>query len=49
MIKRLDLTFDPKDNGTAGFGEMLKALEKVTEVRKGAADHQLCLKPQQNE
>ena len=45
MIKRLDPTFDPKDHGHASFGEMLKALDTVVEVRKGDADHQLRLKP----
>jgi uncharacterized LabA/DUF88 family protein len=41
MIKRLDPTFDPKDHGYAGFGDMLKALDEVVEVRKGDVDHQL--------
>lgn len=45
MIKRLDPTFDPKDHGHASFGEMLKALNTVVEVRKGDTDHQLRLKP----
>lgn len=44
MIKRLDSTFDPKDHGYAGFGEMLKALDAVVEVRKGEDDHQLRLR-----
>jgi hypothetical protein len=44
MIKRLDPTFDPKDHGHASFGEMLKALDNVVEVRKGEADHQLRLR-----
>lgn len=44
MIKRLDPTFDPKDHGHASFGEMLKALDAIVEVRKGEDDHQLRLK-----
>lgn len=44
MIKRLDPTFDPKDHGHASFGEMLKALDALVEVRKGEADHQLRLR-----
>jgi hypothetical protein len=43
MIKRPDPTVDPKNLGHASFGEMLKALDKVVEVRKGDADHQLRL------
>ena len=44
MIKRLDSTFDPKDHGYASFGEMIKALDRAVEVRKGELDHQLRLK-----
>ena len=44
MVKRLDPTFDPKDYGHASFGEMLKALGAVVELRKGDADHQLRLR-----
>ncbi len=44
MIKRLDPTFDPKDHGYAGFGEILKALDAVVEVRRGEDDHQLRLR-----
>jgi hypothetical protein len=44
MIKRLDPTFDLKDYGHASFGELLKALNAVVEVRKGEADHQLRLR-----
>lgn len=44
MIKRLDPTFDPKDHGHAGFGEMLKALDSVIEVKKGDTDHLLRLR-----
>jgi hypothetical protein len=43
MIKRLDSTFDLKDHGYASFGEMLKAMPAVVEVRKGQTDHQLRL------
>jgi hypothetical protein len=39
MIKRLDPTFDTKDQGHASFAEMLKALDAVVDVRKGATDH----------
>jgi hypothetical protein len=38
-IKRLDPTFDTKDQGHASFAEMLKALDAVVDVRKGATDH----------
>lgn len=41
MIKRLDPTFDFKDHGYASFGEMIKSLVDVVEVRKGDMDHQL--------
>jgi hypothetical protein len=41
----IDATFDPKDHGHASFGEMLKALDALVEVRKGEADHQLRLNP----
>lgn len=44
LIKRLDPTFDPKDFGYAGFGEMLKALEAVVEVRKSEDAHHLRLR-----
>lgn len=44
MMKRLDPTFDPKDHGHASFGDMLKALDTIVEVRKGEADHQLRLR-----
>jgi hypothetical protein len=44
MIKRLDPTFNPKEHGHASFGDMLKALDTVVEIRKGDADHQLRLK-----
>jgi len=43
-MSSLGPSFDPKDHGHASFGEMLKALDKVIEVRKGEADHQLRLK-----
>lgn len=45
MIKRLDPTFDTKEHGHASFGDMLKALDAVVEVRKGVVDHQLRLRP----
>ena len=41
MIKRLDSTFDTKDHGYASFAEMLKALDKVIEIKKGETDHLL--------
>lgn len=44
MIKRLDPTFDPKDYGHPGFGEMLQAMDAVVEVREGEDDHQLRLR-----
>lgn len=44
MIKRLDPTFDPKEHGHASFGEMLKALESIIEVKKGDKDHFLRLR-----
>ncbi|BEU49743.1 NYN domain-containing protein [Ralstonia pseudosolanacearum] len=44
MIKRLDPTFDPKDHGYTSFGEMLKALDAVVEVKKGDKDHLLRLR-----
>jgi uncharacterized LabA/DUF88 family protein len=44
MIKRLDPTFDPKDHGHTSFTEMLKALDKVVEVRKGEGAHHLRLR-----
>ena len=44
MIKRLDSTFDPKDHGHTSFGEMLKSLDAVVEVRKGETDHHLRLR-----
>ena len=36
MIKRLDPTFDPRDHQFASFAELLKSLDSVIEVRKGA-------------
>ncbi len=44
MIKRLDPTFDPKDHGHESFVDMLKALDKMVEVRKGQTDHELRLR-----
>lgn len=44
MIKRLDPTFDPKDGGHAGFGEMLQALGDVVERRQGGGGEQLRLR-----
>lgn len=44
MIKRLDSTFDTKDHGCASFAEMLKALDKVIEIKKGETDHLLRLR-----
>jgi len=44
MIKRLDPTFDPKEHDHASFVDMIKAMDKVVEVRKGDSDHQLRLR-----
>lgn len=41
MIKRLDSTFALKDHGYNSFGEMLKAMDAVVEVKKGETDHLL--------
>jgi hypothetical protein len=38
MIKRLDPTFDLKENGHTSFSGMVKALEAVVEVKKGDND-----------
>ena len=38
MIKRLDPTFDLKENGHTSFSGMVKALEGVVEVKKGDND-----------
>jgi hypothetical protein len=38
MIKRLDPTFDLKENGHTSFSSMIKALEGVVEVKKGDND-----------
>lgn len=39
MVKRLDSTFDPKDYGHESFAEMVKALDRIIEVKKGDSDH----------
>jgi uncharacterized LabA/DUF88 family protein len=39
MIKRLDPTFDTKEQGYDSFAEMLKSLDAVVEVKKGESDH----------
>ena len=44
MIKRLDSTFDLKENGHTSFSGMVKALESVVEVRKGEYDQQVRVK-----
>ena len=44
MIKRLDPTFDTKENGHASFAEMIKALDAVVEVKKGESDHMVRLR-----
>jgi hypothetical protein len=38
MIKRLDPTFDLKENGHTSFSGMVKALESLVEVKKGEYD-----------
>jgi uncharacterized LabA/DUF88 family protein len=38
MIKRLDPTFDLKENGHTSFSGMVKALEAVVEIKKGDND-----------
>lgn len=44
MMKRLDSTFDLKDHGYGSFSEMLKAMDKLVEVKKGEKDHLLRLR-----
>nr|WP_315597700.1 NYN domain-containing protein [uncultured Cupriavidus sp.] len=44
MIKRLDPTFSIKEHGFASFGDMLKTLDAVVEVKKGAKDHLIKLR-----
>ncbi|WP_235501172.1 NYN domain-containing protein [Hydrogenophaga sp. Root209] len=44
MVKRLDLTFDPKDHGHASFAELLKSMDAVIELRKGETDHKIRLR-----
>ncbi|MGN7875680.1 NYN domain-containing protein [Roseateles sp. 22389] len=44
MVKRLDPTFDLKEHGYGSFGEMLKAMDALVEVKKGDADHLLRLR-----
>ncbi len=41
MLKRLDATFDPKDDGHANFAEMVEAMESVIEIKNGETDHLL--------
>jgi uncharacterized LabA/DUF88 family protein len=44
MIKRLDPTFDLKENGYASFSAMVKSLGELVEVQKGADNQLLKLK-----
>jgi uncharacterized LabA/DUF88 family protein len=44
MIKRLDSTFDTREHGFASFSDMIKAHDKVLEVRKGTSDHEVRLR-----
>ena len=44
MMKRLDSTFDLKDQGYASFSDMLRAMDAIVEVKKGDTDHLLRLR-----
>ena len=44
MVKRLDPTFDLREQGWGSFAAMVKALDMVVEVRKGESDQQLRLR-----
>lgn len=44
MIKRLDATFDTRDHGHASFPAMVKALDGLIEIRKGASDQLIRLR-----
>ena len=44
MIKRLDPTFDTKDQGYASFPEMVQAFDSLVEARPGESDPLLRLR-----
>ncbi|MGZ5180345.1 MAG: NYN domain-containing protein [Ramlibacter sp.] len=44
MVKRLDPTFDLREQGYGSFAAMVKALDGVVEVREGPSDQQLRLR-----
>jgi hypothetical protein len=44
MMKRLDPTFDPKEHGHANMPALVKAYDKLVEVKKGEDDQLVRLK-----